>query len=173
MHHPHRTAFLLLFLSVGCAKVTSSSTAPLIETAASTVETPALRTGGQPSEEELRSWAEQGLTMVIDLRAFDESRGFDEVQILEELGISYFPLPISHGLDLSWNNAVVLDETISNSNGPVLIHCRSGNRVGALMALRFGLNSEVSTEAALEHGRQHGLTSSELEATVRDHLNDR
>jgi len=60
-----------------------------------------------------------------------------------------------------------LDELIAAANGPVLIHCGSGNRVGALLALRESL-AGADDEAAIEYGKEGGLTG--LEDRVRDVL---
>ena len=147
---------------------------PTLESESDTTsERPLLRTGGQPTEEQLRDWASHGLELVIDLRGPDEARGIDEAGILDELDVSYVPLPIAQRADLDWDHATALDAYLTHAEGAVLVHCRSGNRVGALMALRFGLNPEETTEAALAYGRDHGLTSRELEATVSELLNGR
>jgi protein tyrosine phosphatase (PTP) superfamily phosphohydrolase (DUF442 family) len=50
---------------------------------------------------------------------------------------------------------------------PVLLHCASGNRVGALIALGTRLKG-AETEAAIAKGKQWGLTG--LEPIVRGKL---
>ncbi|MDR5880476.1 hypothetical protein [Caballeronia sp. LZ032] len=50
-------------------------------------------------------------------------------------------------------------------NLPVIVHCGSGNRVGALFALRAAWVKGVDVPKAIEIGRQHGLTK--LEDDVR------
>src|SRR5699024_12708494 len=44
---------------------------------------------------------------------------------------------------------------------PTLVHCASGNRVGALMALRAAWVQGKSKEEALAIGRRWGLTKAE------------
>ena len=41
--------------------------------------------------------------------------------------------------------------------GPVLIHCASGNRVGAMVALDEALNHGCDLDSALDQGRRAGL----------------
>ena len=123
---------------------------------------------GQPSEEALRVFSDSGYAAVIDLRGENEDRGMDDEQaVVEELGMDYVAFPIASRDGVSFENAERLDALIEQYDGPVLVHCGSGNRVGALLALRESLNG-ASDEEALEHGREGGLTR--LEGVVKDRL---
>ena len=51
---------------------------------------------------------------------------------------------------------------------PVIIHCASGNRVGALLALRANLIQGKSASEALAFGKAAGLTT--LEDAVKQRL---
>ena len=104
---------------------------------------------------------------VIDMRAEDEDRGFEEAAFVEELGMHYVAFPIASEDDVSFESARELDELLQQYPGPVLVHCASGNRVGALLALRASLNG-ADEEQALELGRKGGLTR--LEELVRKRL---
>ncbi len=66
-----------------------------------------------------------------------------------------------------WENANKLQEILSSYDGPVLVHCGSGNRVGALLALSKS-QSGADDEAALAYGRAAGMTG--LESVVRSRL---
>ena len=53
-----------------------------------------------------------------------------------------------------------LDRLLAQAEGErTLLHCASGNRVGALMALRAAWLHGASDEEALAIGRAHGLAS--------------
>lgn len=129
-----------------------------------------LRAAGQPDAEVLQRFAEAGYAAVIDLRAVDEDRGMDEKAVVEDLGLDYILLPIDDAEDVSFDTARQLDELLSGYEGPVLVHCASSNRVGALLALRESL-AGASDDEALEVGRQSGLTR--LEPLVRERLESR
>jgi len=116
-----------------------------------------ITTAGQPSAEALAQLASQGFTTVIDLRAPDEDRGFDEATTVRGLGMSYIPLPVSGAGGVSYENASALDKILADIDGPVLLHCASSNRVGALLALRAKMNG-ADDEAALALGTEAGLT---------------
>ena len=122
---------------------------------------------GQPSEAALEVFADAGYVAVIDLRRPDEDRGFDQASFVDELGMYYVPLPIAGRDAVNFDNARKLDEALAQFDGPVLVHCAAGNRVGAMLALRANLNG-ASEEAALEYGKEAGLTK--LEGTVRERL---
>ena len=127
-----------------------------------------LKTGGQPDAAQLRAFAADGGKVVIDLRHEDEARGYDETALARELGLRYVRLPIVGAADLDDANAAALDRALKDAQGPVLLHCASGNRVGALLALTAAKYEGLAPEAALELGRQAGLKS--LEPVVRERL---
>ena len=122
-----------------------------------------ITTGGQPSADALAAIAEKGFAAVIDLRSDQEDRGFDEAATVEGLGMSYISLPVSGAGGVSYANADALDRILANVDGPVLLHCASSNRVGALLALRAKLNG-ADDEEALALGASAGLTG--LQAVV-------
>lgn len=126
-----------------------------------------LTTSGQPDAASLQVFADSGYVAVVDLRGTDEDRGFDQRAAVEELGMSYVSLPIDGGPAVTFANAASLDDILAKFDGPVLVHCKSGNRAGALLALRASLHG-ADDAAALALGRQAGLTK--LEDVVRKKL---
>lgn len=121
--------------------------------------------GGQPGPVQLESAAKAGIRHVINLRAPSEDPGFDERAKVAELGLGYDVLPIAGSADLTRTNVERFDTLLAAHAGtPMLIHCGSGNRVGALMALRAGWLQGKSKAEALALGRRWGLT--QLEAIV-------
>lgn len=126
---------------------------------------------GQPDEAELERLSAAGYAAIIDLRLPSEERGLaDERSSVESQGMSYIPLPIDSRTDITFDKANELDRILAEIDGPVLIHCGSGNRVGALMSLRASMNG-AEDETAVEAGIQTGLTR--LEPTVRERLQER
>ena len=122
---------------------------------------------GQPDEAALEVFADAGYATVIDLRGEGEDRGFDEAAVVEGLGLHYVALPIENSDAVSFENARKLDELLQQYPGPVLVHCGSGNRVGALLALRASLGG-ADDDSALALGREGGLTG--LESLVQERL---
>ena len=122
---------------------------------------------GQPDAAAFGVFAAQGYTTVIDLRTKDEDRGLDEASVINDLGMEYIAFPIDKPEEISFENASKLDKLIEEAEGPVLVHCASSNRVGALLALRESLDG-ADDEAALLYGRERGMTR--LEGRVKEVL---
>ena len=127
-----------------------------------------ITTAAQPSAEQLAAAAQSGFKVVIDLRGVSEDRGMaDEKATVETLGMSYIALPVEGAGGVTYANATALDKLLTGAEGPVLIHCASGNRAGALLALRNKLDG-ADNETALALGIASGLTS--LKPTVEQKL---
>ena len=128
-----------------------------------------ITSSGQPGEEALRVFRDSGYTAIIDLRGESENRGLNEQAVVEELGMSYVPFPIEGRDAISFDAAERLNGLIEAQDGPVLIHCGSGNRVGAMLALIESLKG-ADDEAAIAIGKEGGLTR--LEGVVRERLSE-
>jgi len=125
-----------------------------------------ISTAGQPDERAFRVFADNGYVAVIDLRTPEEDRGMDEPSVIEKLGMHYVNLPIG-GEDITFDKARELESLIDDYDGPVLIHCASANRVGALLALMM-VDDGADDELAIEMGKAAGMTR--LEPLVREIL---
>ena len=112
---------------------------------------------GQPDADAFKVFADRGYAAVIDLRAEHEPRGLDEQAVVEGLGMDYVLMPIVDAAAINFDNARRLDELLKQYDEPVLIHCGSSNRVGALLALRESLNG-ADDASALQAGKDGGLT---------------
>ncbi len=121
---------------------------------------------GQPDAAMFKVFADNGYAAVIDLRTVGEDRGLDEPAVVEELGMTYVAMPIGRK-GITFENAQALDELLADFDEPVLLHCGSSNRVGALLALRASMQG-ADDETALDIGRKAGLIK--LEPAVRDAL---
>jgi uncharacterized protein (TIGR01244 family) len=118
-----------------------------------------ITTAGQPDAAALGIFAEQGYKTVIDIRTEPEDRGMDEATVIGDLGMEYIVFPIDKPEAINFDNARELTRLIAESEGPVLVHCGSSNRVGALFALQKSLDG-ADDEVALEYGREAGMTHS-------------
>lgn len=127
-----------------------------------------LITGGQP---EAAAWpvaAAQGVTTVINLRPDRELGERDEAGEVTGAGLVYRQLPVDGAGDITEANARTLWQWIQGAPGTVLVHCGSGNRVGALLAIAAAREAGMAPEAAIEYGRSAGLGGAE--AKVREVL---
>jgi protein tyrosine phosphatase (PTP) superfamily phosphohydrolase (DUF442 family) len=69
---------------------------------------------------------------------------------------------------VSYANAGALDKLLAELPKPVLVHCSTGNRAGALLALRAKANG-ADARSALELGVANGLAG--LKPVVEEKLN--
>ena len=128
-----------------------------------------LCTGGQPPADQLREAQRRGFRTVINLRPQSEQTDFDEAAFVASLGLRYIHIPISGPGDLTSDNARKLANALGEAgDGATLIHCLSGNRVGALFALKARFLDGLDVEAALAVGRSAGLKA--MEPVVRQIL---
>lgn len=125
-----------------------------------------LSTAGQPDEAAFKVFADSGYAAIIDLRTEGEDRGLDEAAVVEDLGMEYVLMPIGRG-DITFEKAAELRRLLDQYDEPVLLHCGSANRVGALLALQEYAETG-DREASLEAGREAGLTG--LEGAVIEEI---
>lgn len=115
-------------------------------------------TGGQPTIADLELLKEEQFSTIINLRTPTERINFDEAKAVDELGMEYVSIPISNSGDLTLENIMKLNNSLNGAEGNVLIHCASGNRVGAILALRAYHVDGYSVENALALGSAAGMT---------------
>lgn len=165
-------ASLILVAGAACAGDDQSAPGGLKVDLAEVVESgkvepvDGLSTAGQPDEAALKVFADSGYAAVIDLRTEGEDRGIDEPAVVDGLGMEYVALPIGRG-DITFEKAAELQQLLDRYDEPVLLHCGSSNRVGALIALQE-YSESGDREAALEAGREAGLTG--LEGAVIEEI---
>lgn len=162
-------SFLLVLAAVSADEPVVAVTIDELRANPSLFESHRYISTGQPDEEILALAKAAGYVAVIDLRTAEEDRGIDEAIAAESAGLAYHWLPVAGAKGTTYENARALDELVAGIEGPILLHCRSGNRVGALLALTAGKQG-ASEEEALEIGRRAGLTS--LEPVVIERLRD-
>ncbi|HEX6533303.1 MAG TPA: sulfur transferase domain-containing protein [Gemmatimonadaceae bacterium] len=121
-------------------------------------------TAGQPAESAWRELARAGYRTVVDLRAADEPRGHDEPAAVGAAGLSYVPLPVTQATldDATFDRfrEIVRDP----ARRPILVHCASSNRVGALLLPYFALDEHRPLAEAVPLAQRSGLRSPELGA---------
>lgn len=122
---------------------------------------------GALNEEKVAALAKAGVELVINLQSEDEL-SFNESAAVERAGMSYEHLPINGAEELKQLKILAFDNILRQYHGKKMaIHCGSGNRVGAAIALRAGWLRGRKMDTAMERGRSHGLTKLEQEVHNR------
>lgn len=130
---------------------------------------PGMVTAGQLTQEQFDGLVAAGFDNFVSLRLPDEDGAGWEEGHAASVGATFTRLPVAGAGGLTRETvdelARVLDE--AGEEGTVL-YCGSGNRVGALLALKAHWVDGLSAEEALELGRAAGVTR--LEPTLREML---
>lgn len=123
---------------------------------------------GALDNDKVSALAKAGVELVINLQASDEL-DFDEEQAVQQAGMAYENLTIQGAADLKQLNILAFDKLLRQYHGKkIAMHCATGNRAGAAMALRAGWLRGRKMDTAMDSGRTHGLTI--LEEEVRNRL---
>jgi uncharacterized protein (TIGR01244 family) len=120
----------------------------------------------------LKNGAAQGLkalgfATIVDLRGPDEGAAFEKT-IVEEAGLRYVNIPVTSGAPTEAQIAEFARIVEDARNAPLLVHCVTANRVGAMWAL-YRAQKGIPVLIALEEGRTIGLQP-DREAELRKRL---
>ena len=101
----------------------------------------------QPTEADLDAWAAEGALVVINSRTPQETAGlpFDYREAVESRGMQYVELPIGGTSGANPQHTNDLTTLLAETDGPVVMHCRSGTRSAHLYsAYLMSQNPELS-----------------------------
>jgi uncharacterized protein (TIGR01244 family) len=117
-----------------------------------------LAAAGVPSAEALATLKARGFKTVIDLRGVTEPGVAEEEAIVRTQGLRYVHVPVSAST-FSLGDVETVARVLDDAQAaPVLLHCASSNRVGAVLAV-IQVQKGMSLEAAEAEGRKFGLKS--------------
>lgn len=129
--------------------------------------------GSQPAQADLTQVKEAGIKTVVSLRHTAEVKDWDEAAWVREQGLQWIQIP--------WNGPEQLTdeifdrsrETLRSAEKPMLVHCGSGNRVGAVWLPFRVLDEGHPVAEALEEARAVGLKSEDYEARALAYASSR
>ena len=116
--------------------------------------------GAAPNADGLRDLAAAGVTTIIDLRAEADLASHDE--LLADLGIERFHLPIRDGQLPTEAQAAELIRIVEEAPGKVFLHCGAGvGRTGAMTAWYLNVTGQAEGSEALRRNLSVGPPSLE------------
>jgi uncharacterized protein (TIGR01244 family) len=131
-----------------------------------TVMAPGVAGAGRPTADGLAALKAQGFRTVVDLSTSAEPGVAGEKGAVEAQGLRYVSVPVSpstfSAADVDAVKAV-LDDAAA---GPVLVHCASANRVGAVWAV-IQARSGMPIDDAIADGKRVGLASASMTEAAR------
>jgi uncharacterized protein (TIGR01244 family) len=113
--------------------------------------------GSQPSQATLEYLASQGYTTVVSTRGAGEIE-WDERAAVEALGMLYISIPMESPVTGITDDQVAALDEVMGGEGPMLLHCGSGNRVAGLWGAWLAERQEVGSAEALRLAELAGMT---------------
>jgi uncharacterized protein (TIGR01244 family) len=110
-----------------------------------------------------------GFVTVLDLRDPKEGTASEQADV-ESGGLRYFNIPVSEQVPTDEQVEAFTHIVEDQANQPILIHCSTANRVGAMWTL-YQVRKGLPVAIALEEGRTIGLQT-EREKAIRVRLGD-
>ncbi|HET7453383.1 MAG TPA: sulfur transferase domain-containing protein [Thermoanaerobaculia bacterium] len=123
----------------------------------------------QPAREDLAIARELGIRTIISLRFKDEI-GWDEEAAVRSLEMRYVNSAFRTPEELTDALLDALRKQLNEADGPVLLHCATGNRVGAVWMAHRILDSGLSDPDALQEAETVGLKNAALRDRVREYV---
>ncbi|MFI5242294.1 MAG: hypothetical protein ACHQRL_04725 [Gemmatimonadales bacterium] len=131
---------------------------------------PGVATAGQPDAQAWGALARAGFKSVIDLREPDEPRGHDEPGEIALAGLAYLALPVNHDTLGDRQFDAVRSFVGDPAHRPVLVHCATANRVGALLLPYFALDEHMAVEEAHRLAVEVGMRSPDYSQLALDYV---
>ena len=126
---------------------------------------------GQPSVDDFSKAKKRGIKTVISLRQPGEI-DWDQAGELKKLGLEFHRVGFRAPETLTDEVFDRVRKLLKDAKDkPVLLHCGSANRVGAVWAAHRVLDHKLSLEEALQEARQVGLRTPGYEKRVREYVN--
>jgi uncharacterized protein (TIGR01244 family) len=127
----------------------------------------------QPTAADFEQAKQGGVKTVINLRHAKEQPDFDERATVTALGLAYVSLPWNGPDELTDEIFDRSRELLNTVERPILLHCSSANRVGALWIPWRVLDGGIALEEAVAEAKVVGLKSPDLEAKAKDYVERR
>ena len=125
----------------------------------------------QPDAAGINAAKDAGVEVVINLRSPKEM-DWDEAGAVTQAGLTYYQVPISgEGPAFDQNSMQRISALVKKHHRqPVWLHCSSGNRASAWLAVHLAQDHRMDIDQSIELARKAGLTNAELEARVRTYV---
>lgn len=126
-------------------------------------------TAAQPRREDFEQLAEHGVRTVVNLR-YDREYALDERALVEQLGMTYVELPWNGPQEMTDELQTQMRRMFEELERPVLVHCGSANRVGAVWISWRVLDGGIDVEQAVREAQAIGLRTPAYEQRARGYV---
>lgn len=110
-----------------------------------------LSSSGMPTEAQVKSIAEAGVQLVINLAPHDVSNAIlEEEKVVNSFGIAYINIPVNWDTPTRDGLNIFMDKMDANADKKIHVHCEANFRASAFVAiyriLRLGWKEEEAFE---------------------------
>lgn len=110
-----------------------------------------LSSSGMPTAEQMKSVAEAGVQLVINLAPHDVKKAIpNEPELVEALGMQYINIPVNWGTPTKDGLNIFMDAMDANQDKKIHVHCEANFRASAFIAMYRILRLGWKPEEALE-----------------------
>lgn len=124
-----------------------------------------LATSGALSDGGVAALQAANFKTIIDLRMEREGTE-DERAKVKKAGMAYYNIPVSGDKGIQKAQITAFKKIFESAEDPILLHCGSGSRAGALWAA-YRMSKGIPGKIALDEGRTAGMAA-ELEDQVTE-----
>ena len=165
----------------GCGTINSKKKHPTEENIKITDTLRANRYGNiyfsaQPDKASLKQLKDKGFRTVINLRGKEEGayKESDERKKIKSEGLNYYNIPfdMKKKLTREYVKSVTKKVVKHRSEGKVLVHCSSGNRVGVWLGAHFKDDHKLSDEESVDLAKELGLNNPKAISKLRSYLQE-
>lgn len=124
----------------------------------------------QPGVEDFEQAKAGGVQTVINLRTPEENKDFNEQEVIEGLGLKYHNVAVAGPDEMTDEKIDEVLGLLRDGERPILMHCASANRVGAMWLAYRVLDGGLTYDDALAEAKIVGLKSPVLEEKAKGYI---
>ena len=110
-----------------------------------------LSSSGMPTAEQMKTIAEAGVQLVINLAPHDVQHAIpNEAELVNSLGMQYINIPVNWGTPTKDGLNIFMDAMDTHQDKKIHVHCEANFRASAFIAMYRILRLNWKTEDALE-----------------------
>ena len=127
---------------------------------------PNIATAGPLKDGAISELKSLGFSTILDLRCSDEDSDVEKKSV-ESAGLRYLNIPVSNIIPSDDQVAEFARIVEDRRNFPLLVHCGSANRVGAMWVLYLVQHRSTPIAFAVEEGRTIGMKRDREDAVLK------
>lgn len=131
---------------------------------------PNIATSGALDNSAIQELVKYDFRTVIDLRTEQEGANKEKIA-LKKTDMEYFNIPVTRE-GIGESQLAAFKEVLAQASSPILLHCSTGNRAGAMWTV-YRLSEGIPADQAFKEGRATGMNDAMAETIKQRWCQDR